>query len=321
MKLSGAMWHALLAALMLVGCDNSSSGVDNPLLLPEPALSYFMQGKLDQGRAKILLESGLNVNALDEYGQALLHVAVWNGDIEGVKFLLERGAIVDTPLLPDQITSLRLAADQGYTEIAELLIKNGADVSKQDIKMYTPIHRAAVQGHKGVVELLLAHNAVVDCRESKLCTPLYFAVANGHKEVVELLLAHKADPAVQDKSGYSPLHETAVDNSVEIAELLLERGANVDAKNNAGETPLHWAARTERSRTVQKDGKDTEETMENVEIVELFLKHHADINAQDTLGRTPLDMADFYVHDKVGAILRQNGGKTRMELQQSAADK
>ena len=54
-------------------------------------------------------------------------------------------------------TALSLAAQNGYTEIVELLLKAGANAEVQDNDGGTPMHRAAWGGHVGAIELLRKH--------------------------------------------------------------------------------------------------------------------------------------------------------------------
>jgi len=64
---------------------------------------------------------GTNLNALDEFGYAPIHLACDRGNVEVVKILLERGAdraIKD----PDDLTPLELSQEAGHSEIENLLV-------------------------------------------------------------------------------------------------------------------------------------------------------------------------------------------------------
>ena len=62
-----------------------------------------------------------------------IHDAARNGDLAGVQAELEKGVDVDEgdDSWPG-MTPLHYAADEGHTEVVELLIANGADVNAKD---------------------------------------------------------------------------------------------------------------------------------------------------------------------------------------------
>jgi ankyrin repeat protein len=98
----------------------------------------------------------------------------------------KRGAQGFTPLL--------LAAMAGHSEIAELLIRKGADVELRldgESGTTSALMLAAMNGHYQVVEVLIAAGAGVDAvhNPKNLATALMMASANGHEDAVEVLAA------------------------------------------------------------------------------------------------------------------------------------
>jgi len=137
-----------------------------------------------------------------------------DGDIEGVKSLIEKGAGVNAQ---DQksMTPLLYAAREGHTEVAELLISEGADV-------------AAVES------------------ASAYLTALHFCAVRGHRDTADLLISKGADVDAENLSGNTPLHLAAYYGHRDVAELLIVKGADIDKYNTAsvpgGRTPLHTAS-------------------------------------------------------------------------------
>jgi ankyrin repeat protein len=79
--------------------------------------------------AKLFLEKGANIEAatLGSCFQTLLHVAARCGQTGIVKLLLKNGAAIDSTDIACG-TALTLAIQNGFQELAQLLLDNGANV-------------------------------------------------------------------------------------------------------------------------------------------------------------------------------------------------
>ncbi|EDQ89307.1 uncharacterized protein MONBRDRAFT_25353 [Monosiga brevicollis MX1] len=175
----------------------------------------------------------------------------------------------------------------------------------------TPLYVAANRNHVEVAETLLKHGANIEAKNNNDNTPLYYACLHNQVDLVEILLKQGADIEARNKAsqhfsvsfhrsagpqyGYTPLHEACLRNHVEVAETLLNRGADIDAKNEAttpqfGMTPLHVAA-----------------DKNHVKVAETLLKHGADIEAKSNLGCTPLCCAYVYNHVGMLEVLMKKG--------------
>jgi ankyrin repeat protein len=83
---------------------------------------------------------------------------------------------------------LYVAAQNGYSIAAEVLLTAGADVSAKDDYGRTPLSWAAQNGHEAVVKLLLETGRVDADLKNEYCqTPLSRAAQNGHEAIVKLL--------------------------------------------------------------------------------------------------------------------------------------
>ena len=222
-------------------------------------------------------------------------------------------------------TLLHLAARHGHLEVAELLLKLGADVNdcqisaeenvepKDQEQALTPLHLAARHNHPAMVKLLLANGADVNAvthyavpRGKKAknihngVTALKLAAQCGFVDVVQLLLKDKADPNLAVQGGapadYPPVQMSALSwaaryNDVAISRMLLEHGARTEPRDWLGGTALSWAARY---------GND--------ESVTLLLAHKADVNAEDRAGLTPRRWAMRNGFPKTAELLAKHGG-------------
>ena len=117
-----------------------------------------------------------------------IHTAAKTGDLAGVQAELDKGVDVDEgdDSWPG-MTPLHYAADEGHTEVVELLIANGVEVNGKDEDGRIPLHFAANSGHKEVVELLINNDADMNAKSYDY-TPLNWA--KRHPETADLLRKH-----------------------------------------------------------------------------------------------------------------------------------
>src|SRR3989339_521673 len=120
-------------------------------------------------------------------------------------------------------TALYVAAQNGHTQIVELLLAAGANVnSPRTDNGMTPLLIAAQNGHAQIMQLLLAAGANVDIqRTDSGTTPLFIAAQLGHTQIVRLLLAAGADITLRDNSGRTA---EGVARTDEIRDLLTQDG-------------------------------------------------------------------------------------------------
>merc|ERR1719300_509018 len=163
-----------------------------------------------------------------------LHLAVENGHLDTVKFLVSQGADIDTPL----VTAARYAGEGPLSlqtarmEIVEYLLDQGADVN--NVK---PLEDAVVEnfwGHRDVnataraetVKVLLSRGANVNAQNPEdRSTPLHKAMNNDGTEIVEILLANGAKIEAKDKNGHTPLQLASLKGKDRLVRLLLSKGA------------------------------------------------------------------------------------------------
>lgn len=131
-----------------------------------------------------------------------LHAAASSGNEDLINFLLEEGLNIDYPT-PDGWTPLFIAARDGQSEAAKLLIFRGADLN--------------VQTDRGATALLMAITQEYPSEKARQDLLLY-------------MLKRGANPNLADGNGFSPLYYAAALKNVSAIELLLEHGAEPDEK-------------------------------------------------------------------------------------------
>ncbi|CAB0034262.1 unnamed protein product [Trichogramma brassicae] len=227
----------------------------------------------------------------------------------------------DTPLL--------WALMRNQKEVAELLLKHGADPNLANGDGLTPLHFICEYGEDDYVEIFFKINEGFDrqvqleVRDNSGNTPLLSALKYGKKKLAESLLRRGADPTVVNANGETPLHIVCqrLKDSDELAKMFfkvneeLNHTLQIDARDDLGNTPLHLALYNRHSKTAEVLLKrDADPNLANAEgltplhiicdgysdadgLAEFFFEINKNINrtveidAKDKLGRTPLELA------------------------------
>ena len=105
----------------------------------------------DEEIAKLLESEDWDVNTPDEIKQTLIMRAAARTKIALAKTLIERKA--------DLSKSLELAIINNHLEMAELLLRSGADIEERDLSKDTPLQAAVMDNQPEFVELLLKFGA------------------------------------------------------------------------------------------------------------------------------------------------------------------
>ncbi|CAM9484680.1 unnamed protein product [Pylaiella littoralis] len=128
-------------------------------------------------------------------------------------------------------TLLMLAASHGHSEIASILLDNGASTSITCENGFSALYIAARGGHLAVTETLIEAGADLEARPpcefpDVALTPLFIAMTKGHTEVVRALIKAGGDPNTRCLDGITMLSRAAGEGYTDIVRILLRGGAN-----------------------------------------------------------------------------------------------
>ncbi len=146
---------------------------------------------------------GIDYTTEKEVLEYALIVASMMGQADTVAYLLRQDIDVNNKRSTEEGTALHEASIAGQFAVAELLLKNGADVSSQDHQGFTPLHWAAWHQQHDIMDILIQHDAPLE-------------ILNGY------------GGTVLDSTVYGFIHSHyAVDNPLPTLQKLIDAGADV----------------------------------------------------------------------------------------------
>eukprot|EP00057_Strongylocentrotus_purpuratus_P011349 XP_011665823.1 PREDICTED: E3 ubiquitin-protein ligase MIB2-like [Strongylocentrotus purpuratus] len=244
---------------------------------PRPGVTLLgnLAGNDDIHMMKFLVEKGAFV---ESYYCAPLFHATYANKYRALEYLLDQGADVHA-ISPKGLTCLSVACAKGFFQCAHYLLMHGADLNhKEEEKNITPVHQSLKSGGRTIVDLVMdRQEADLKAVTSTLASVMHSAAGSDNTYAMTKLL-DKIPRLVEarDDKGKTPLFSAVFIGSRDAAELLIKKGhCNVNAVESlAGSCPLALAI-----------------YLKNFQLVDVLLKHGADVNLQNHSGNTSLQIA------------------------------
>ena len=227
----------------------------------------------DLTSAKLLVDSGSNVNDVNAWGVSATVLAAHSGHQELVKFLLKKGA--DPNSAGAGFTALHEAIMRRDKKTVIALLKNGANPNIP-LQEWTPIRRASRDWNFSP--------ALVGA------TPFWLAARLREPNVMRLLVKHGADPLFVHYADYAVSA---------IAERRKEVTTPLMAAMGIGGRIRGW---------VEPDPIQLESLI--LEAAKLTIEFGVDVNAVSTEGLTALDAAMAMKHKTVVKFLLERGARS-----------
>lgn len=139
--------------------------------------------------AEVIFDTDGNIDLPDDLGRRPLHEASFYGHLDMVRFLLQNGAQLDTPIQPFGHTALYLAVQQSRYDVVRHLISQGARLTVADsLTGAGLLHVAASKGDTRMAGILIAAGTDVFHEDKKGAPARDAAIRAGHGDLAGILL-------------------------------------------------------------------------------------------------------------------------------------
>jgi ankyrin repeat protein len=294
--------------LRIYNMDRESSP-ESPSKVPTPLYYSSLCGFSDMTE-HLSTKRPEHVNAIGGMYKFPLLAALVGKHIQVAEILLKHGANVDIRGLGER-TPLHEAIIGRCVSIVQSLLDKGVDVNSRQDDHRTPLHLAAYYGELKVARVLIEHKADVDSRDKEGKTPLYLLLEVGShddddiRDLARFLLEHRTDINIRTTNEWTLLHEAACKWKLEIVRLLLDCGANPNVENDEGDTPLHLVSRSWQYHPQERGAG----------IVRLLLEHSVDVDAREKNGWTSLHWAAFTWRVEIAQVLLDHGANAKLQAE------
>ena len=298
---------------------------------PKPNLFVTIE-KLDLLNIPRTLKSYLLLNTITENkkipnlsdDQRSLFSNSFKGDMEGIYTLIDNKVNVNVKN-KNGMTPLMIAAQNGYVELAKILIQAGADVkTSNSLTGDTSLILASENGQTMCVQTLLKCHANVNIQGRNGDTALISAARNGNEDCLQVLKDKGANLNIQNNNGNTALIAAVHRFQFQCAVQLIRAGADVNLMDNQGNTAIVLAARKGQVDIAQKlitAGSDVNYFDEQLGMtalmraaceghatcMSLLIQSGADLNIPDVNGKTALMSATCQGHVNCMTLLIKSG--------------
>lgn len=282
-----------------------------------PLMVASLNGQVDLARR--LLNHGADLYALEREGKSAIHYAAMRGGPDAVRLLARLGADVNEVDTFGGYAPLHLAAAHCNRQIVQdtcaVLLAAGADVNARNKWGGTALWSAAISGRGDLAEFLLRHGADLDIRDQEGKTVLMFVVKMSFFDgMAGKLLTCGADPNARDNEDRTALMYAALSARRSTIDILLDGGADINLQDTRGRTALMYAAgEAPKASEIGMLGREASTTPKGgnapkwdagkkaarlakayhtrAEAVRHLLEHGADPEMRDAEGQTALEIA------------------------------
>jgi ankyrin repeat protein len=215
---------------------------------PEVPIMYAARYNSNPAILHVLLLEGADINATDQRGYGLLHMAIMSeNQPEILAALLAIKADVNLQQMDGYTPLMEAIFSNAGAEALTLLIEAGAEVNTRDYFGAAALaHAAGRRGAPDFIRLLAAAGADVFAGDDYLNTAMHFAASQrDNLAVIKTLVELGGNINDMEEDRFTPLHMAVRGENAAMVEGMLALGANAAMPNNGGFYPYGEAMQNE----------------------------------------------------------------------------
>ncbi|MBL3658524.1 ankyrin repeat domain-containing protein [Fulvivirga sediminis] len=242
-------------------------------------IMFAILNKVPTETIKFLLTKTDNINEATHDGRNYLHWAAMGGNLEVVKYLIDKG--VKTDMQDDHgYTVLAFAATTGQTnpEIYDQLLANGSKVTETNHNGATALLLLVPHlSDFNMVDYFTSKGLDLHTKDKDGSGVFFYTAKTGNTKMMDLLIEKEVDYKGKNNEGANAMIAASQGarrgtNDLSVFKYLEEKGVQPNVATKEGVTPLHLTAA--RSK--------------DPEVINYFISKGVDVNAKDAQGNTPL---------------------------------
>ncbi|MEL7242350.1 MAG: ankyrin repeat domain-containing protein [Cyanobacteria bacterium J06573_2] len=211
----------------------------------------------------LLVEKGVEVNGVSNYGESALKVAYRHGRFDAVKLLLDAGA--DEKQL--HWTYLIETIAFGTVEEIKILLEAGADIYHLDCFSRNAFFLSLETGDLEKAKILFSFTPSRDDSSFWWKSPLFYPIKYNYAEILEWLILEEFDIEATDEYENTPLMEAAEYGATDCVRILLEAGADINKVDNLHENAIKKAANLEIVKMLLSGSEDLSDISNEMRIL------------------------------------------------------
>ena len=234
----------------------------------------ILKEPLDSSKVQSQIDSGIDINSVDQKGRTILFTLCNKRKIEAIKLLLKNGIDINHE---DNMgkTVLNEAVSKSDSMMVRFLLDNGASINHKNSDNRTLLQDAALEGNYRIFKALLPYEPDFNLTDNYRKTVLFDAVEGNDEKILAEVVKNVDDLNILDDASRTVLFSAVLKKNILLAEILIKAGINVNQVDEDGRNVLFNAV---------IPGK------KNISILRALIKKKIDLNVKDNSNMNVLDL-------------------------------
>lgn len=172
---------------------------------------------------ELFIGKGARINLLNKNGETPLHMAALQGKTTTAEWLIAKGANINPDSRTEAWSALHYAAFSGKKELVSRLLEKGADINARAPNGTTPLMSAIYEGKRDIAEALIRLGADRTLKNDWGDGALEWAKKNNHEELVRLINSPEKFSSTYSRASEAKITRRPETLPADLQKLLAER--------------------------------------------------------------------------------------------------